>query len=112
MEHPFVGVIDQLGFPNWSGVKEVVVEIDMLPHHLGHVGVTQIVQDHRPPLGVILHGPQTGGFAQVVEEGAAGHQRQEQVKAGIGQGLAQKAGHLHYGEAMLPDIGEHAVYIH
>jgi len=86
--------------------------MDVLPHHLGHVVVAQIVQDHRPPFGVIIHGPQAGGFAQVVKEGAGDNQRQKQVKTGVGQGFAHNAGHLHHREAVLPNIGEHAVYIH
>ena len=86
--------------------------MDVLPHHLGHVGVAQLFQDAGPQLGVVRKGSQARGLAQVVEEGAHRHQRQMQVKTGLRQGLAQKTGHLHDPEAVLPDIGEHAVGLH
>ena len=84
----------------------------MLPDHLGHVGVAQRIQDAGPQLRMIVASAQTLGLAQVVEEGAHRHQRQMQVKTGLRQGLAQKTGHLHDPEAVLPDIGEHAVDLH
>ena len=92
VEHPLVGVIDQLGLPKRPGVYDAAVEMDVLPHHLGHVGVAQPFQDAGPQLGVVVKGPQARGFPQVVEEGAGRNQRQKQVKAGLRQGLSQKDG--------------------
>jgi len=112
VEHPLVGVIDDLGLPERPGIADCAVEIDMLPHHLGHLGEAQIFQDRGAPFGMIPGGSQTGGLAQVMEEGAGGNQGQNQVKPGGDQGVPQVEGDLHHRKAVLPDIGEHAVGFH
>ncbi len=75
VEHPLVGIIDDLGLPKRPGVADGAVEMDMLPHHLGHLGEAQIFQDGGAPFGVVPGGAQTGGLAQIMKEGAGGNQR-------------------------------------
>jgi len=47
-----------------------------------------------------------------MEQGSNFNQGQVQRKTGLGQGLPQEDGHLLHPEAVLPDIGEHAVGCH